>query len=537
MLHVRVVPCGSEVDVPQGTTLMDALRAVTQVDSPCGGSGKCGKCRCEIEDPAPRTVLACQHRLTSDTTVVHLQAPAPASQNSSQHPAMPSSGDLVLCIDIGTTTLAASVFSLPMNTPSFQTNVLSINETHSKSESMQPLFTFALQNPQTKYGADVMTRISYCREKGDTAVAELRTCLMDALSASPLRSCIRRVTRVVATGNPTMLHIFLGVSPAPLGVFPFSPAVQDAVTTRAQDVGLERWFEPDTTVCTFPIVGGHVGGDLVASALVAGMESVPSGEVWTVLDIGTNCEVAVGDSTRILACSCPTGPALEGAEISCGMRATTGAINTVRIGPGPLFDTTCTLIDSNDNGSADGGETCKAAGICGSGLIDAIAELLDSGALAPSGAWSEALKSAETPHFVKKTKRTGDFVLVGGSESQTGSPITISTKDVRAVQLAKAALHAGVSILLEKFGVAAPTRVFIAGAFGCNLDVQRAMRIGMLPSCPPERVHLLGNAALEGAVLCATNMDPAASLARRIEHVEFARDAGFQDAFVAAMKF
>lgn len=516
LCRVKIAPTGSEVVVPQGTTLLDALRTATEIDSPCGGSGKCGKCLCEIEDSGVHKVLACQHRVTSDTTV-HVR-PQGLTLTNSAVPDSASTGDLALCIDIGTTTLAAAIISL------------------ASASKPSPLLTFALQNPQTKYGADVMTRISYCRDKGESAAAELQTCLMDALSASPLRSFIRRVTRVIATGNPTMLHIFLGINPAPLGVYPFSPVVQDAVTAKAQDIGLGRWFEPDTTICTFPIVGGHVGGDLVASALIAGMGSIPDGEVWAVLDIGTNCEVAVGDSKRILACSCPTGPALEGAEISCGMRAVPGAISTVRITPS--FDTTYTLVGeecpTRSKGSNSSG---KAAGICGSGLIDTIAELLDSGALSPSGAWSEALKSADTTHFVRRTKRTGDFVLVDGSETQTGSQITISTKDVRAVQLAKAALHTGVSILLEKLGVTEPTKVFIAGAFGCNLDVQRAMRIGMLPSCPLDKVCLLGNAALDGTVSCATNMNPAICLPKKIEHIEFARDAGFQDAFVAAMKF
>lgn len=531
LLCVNVEPAGRHVTVPRGATLLDALRSVADVDSPCGGVGKCGKCSCEIEEqPTPssrHTVLACQHKvLTNITAYVHTPTSIITTTTTTTTTTTISSKDLVLCVDVGSTTLAAALIALPTERGHTQA-ILSAAATPS-----QPLLTFALQNPQTKYGADVMTRIGYCRDHGDSAVTALRTCLMDALTgpSSPLYHSLPRVRRVVATGNPTMLHILLGVSPAPLGVSPFRPTITDAVSARAGDIGLERWLGADTEVRTFPVVGGHVGGDLVACALVAGLGAVPpnSGEVWALLDIGTNCEVAVATAGRILACSCPTGPALEGAEISCGMRAVAGAINTVRVGPAPSFSTAWTTVDNSE----------QAAGICGSGLIDAIAELVSSGALTPSGAWSDALKASASsqPRFVMKTKRTGEFVLVDEAHSQTGRPITITSKDVRAVQLAKAALHAGVSVLLERLGAKTPSRLFIAGAFGCNIDVARAMQIGMLPQCPLGSVRLLGNAALSGAVACAAGVGPAADLAGRIEHVELAQDAGFQDKFVSAMR-
>jgi len=351
-----------------------------------------------------------------------------------------------------------------------------------------------------------------------------------AHEASIAREDILEATFV---GNPIMHHLLLGISPVELGGAPFALATDSALTLWATEIDFA--IHRNARIYVLPCIAGHVGADAAGMVLA---ERPDLAEEFTLLvDIGTNAEIVLGNRARMLACSSPTGPAFEGAQISCGQRAAPGAIERVRVDPDTLEPRIKVIgcdLWSDEPDFAQAVEATGITGICGSGIIEAIAELYLAGVIRPDGVIEGAL-AARTPRIVADG-RTFSYELHPITRGR--APLRITQNDVRAIQLAKAALYAGARLLMEHLGVERVDRIRLAGAFGSHIDVKYAMVLGMIPDCPLDRVSSAGNAAGTGARIALLDQRTRATieaLVRRIEKIETAVAPRFQEFFVDAM--
>jgi uncharacterized 2Fe-2S/4Fe-4S cluster protein (DUF4445 family) len=386
-------------------------------------------------------------------------------------------------------------------------------------------------NPQIRFGEDLMSRGSYVMlnpgsEKELTRA--VRGCLAKltaelAASAGIERSDVLEVTLV---GNPIMHHLLLGIDPTPLGGAPFPLAVDEALRLPARELGLP--VHPGARAYVLPCIAGHVGAD--TAGVVLSEAPHLAGEVSLLVDVGTNAEIVLGNRERLLAASSPTGPAFEGAQISCGQRAAPGAIERVRIDPETL-EPRIRVIGVDAWSDEPGFAEAHVTGVCGSGIIEAIAELHLAGILTTDGTIDGSL--AERSSRVVPDGRTFSYVLWRGEPE-----LVITQNDVRQIQLAKAALHAGCVLLMERYGVDCVDRIRLAGAFGAHIDPVHALVLGLVPDCNPEQVTSAGNAAGTGARIALLNRAARTEIedvVRRIEKVETAVEPRFQEHFVGAM--
>jgi uncharacterized 2Fe-2S/4Fe-4S cluster protein (DUF4445 family) len=342
---------------------------------------------------------------------------------------------------------------------------------------------------------------------------------------------------VVLVGNPVMHHLLLGIDPVELGGAPFTLAVSEALDLRAGEVGLR--LNPAARLHVLPCIAGHVGADHVA-ALVAEAPQAQD-EVALLIDVGTNAELSLGGRQRMACASSPTGPAFEGAQISHGQRAAPGAIERVRIDRQTLEPRWRVI---GEEGWIDAGapavlpKAARATGICGSGIIEVVAEMFLAGILTADGRFSELASARSARVRLQPGSKVSEYVLVDVERSATGRPIVVTQNDVRAIQLAKGALYAGAKLLMKALDVQQVDRILLAGAFGSYIDPLHAMVLGMIPDCDLARVHAVGNAAGDGARIALLNVQQrreAIRLAGWVEHVQTATAADFQDEFVAAM--
>ena len=331
-------------------------------------------------------------------------------------------------------------------------------------------------------------------------------------------------------GNPIMHHLLLGLDPRELGGAPFALAIADAIDLKARDIGLA--LNPGANLYALPCIAGHVGAD--AAGMVLAEEPHLLDEVSLVVDVGTNAEIILGNRERLLACSSPTGPAFEGAQISCGQRASSGAIERVRIDReslAPRFSVIGAEPWSDEAGFASATEATGVTGICGSGIIEVIAEMYLAGIINGDGVIDGAL--AARSERIVADGRTFSYLLHDGPQR-----ILVTQTDVRQIQLAKAALYAGVRLLQDRAGIGAIDRIRLAGAFGSHIDPKYAMVLGLIPDCDPERVDSAGNAAGMGALIALLNQGARAEVEEvvgNIEKIETAMEAKFQQYFVDAM--
>lgn len=390
-------------------------------------------------------------------------------------------------------------------------------------------------NPQIRYGEDLMSRVSYAMlNPGGAAemtaavrraIDELVSGLVATAGADP-----GDVLELVLVGNPIMHHLVLGIDPVELGGAPFALATGDAVRTTGAALGLGT--PAGTRAYVLPCVAGHVGAD-TAGVILADRTHRASG-VRLVADVGTNAEILLGGRDRLLAASSPTGPAFEGAQVSAGQRAAPGAIERVRIDPvslEPRFRVIGCEPWSDEPGFDEAVAAVGIAGICGSGIIEAIAELFLAGVVTAEGAIDGRL-AARTSRIVPEG-RTFAYVLHEGALR-----VAITQDDVRAIQLAKAALHAGARLLMDELGVEAVDEVHLAGAFGSHIDPLHAMVLGLIPDCDPANVVSIGNAAGTGALIALLARDARAEIeavVRRVEKIETAMEPRFQAHFVDAL--
>ena len=419
-----------------------------------------------------------------------------------------------LAVDVGSTTIAMHLCDLLTG------NVLA---------------TSGAMNPQIRFGEDLMSRVSYSMMHPEgaqqmtvavrAALNELITQVTGEVGVTP-----EEILEAAVVSNPIMHHLLLGIDPVELGGAPFALCTDAATTVKASQLDLR--LHPNARVYVLPCIAGHVGADTAGMILAERPDLRP--EQTLLVDVGTNAEIVLGNRDRLLACSSPTGPAFEGAQISGGQRAAPGAIERVRIDPvslEPRFRIIGSDLWSDEPGFEAATAVTGITGICGSGIIEVIAEMYLAGIISQDGviAGSLATRSAR----IVASGRTFSYVLHQGAVN-----LQISQTDVRAIQLAKAALYAGIKLLMEHLGIEQVDRIRLAGAFGAHIDVKYAMVLGMIPDCDLAQVTSAGNAAGAGARIALLDVEARSqieSLVRRVEKIETAMEPRFQQHFVEAM--
>ena len=463
------MPSCKTVLVEEGTTLLQAqIAAGLRPDAPCGGRGTCGKCRVTVNG---ETVLACQTPALQDMTVwTEEEGSAVILTEGKTVAVVPDGTDrYAVAFDVGTTTVVAYLLD---------------------GTTGKMLAQSSCMNPQSQYGADVISRIQYAMQGGMEDISSCIRAAMKGLFSEVCRKAGIREEEVSAAsvvGNTAMHHLLMNIDPKSLVIPPYMPLISEAIEKKAARI--------------LPNIAGFVGGDTVGCMVSTRFDRLE--ELTLLIDIGTNGEMVLGNQDRIIACSTAAGPAFEGAKISCGMRGAQGAVDHVSV----------------ENGKAAYhviGDV-QPEGLCGSGLLDLVAVLLDLDVITESG-WMECKEYALCEN------------------------VTLTQKDVREVQLAKAAIRAGIELMAQQLGVAVADirKVYLAGAFGNYLDPASACRIGMIPPVLLDRIVPIGNAAGEGAKLCALRRDEfeySKTLAKKTEFLELASLPQFQDQYVDALEF
>ena len=516
-LVVELQPIGRRSQVAPGTTILAAAQSVgVELQAICGGAGTCSGCRVRlahgaVSDPTPderRELseselaaglrMACQAAALGDLRVDIPPESLTAAQRvqleggEERIPAGPSRlSRLGLAIDIGTTKLAVYLLDL---------------------ESGHTVARAGAMNPQIAYGEDLISRIAFA-DRNPAGGRVLREKLVDRLNRLIAEMCARvgasrdRILDVVVVGNTVMHHLFAGLPVRTLGAAPYRPITTDALDLSALDAGLE--LPAGTHVFVPSNIAGFVGADHVAALLSTGIGA--TSRTALALDIGTNTEISLARGGRLLSCSSPSGPAFEGAHITAGMRAAPGAIERVRIRGAEVSTYTIGRL--------------PPVGICGSGILDAVAEMRAAGAIDRRGNFRAG---------------QSEFLLVPAAQAGHARDITITRGDVNEIQLAKAAIRAGIDVLLQEAECepADLEEIVVAGAFGSYLDLSSAVRVGLLPAVPLERFRQVGNAAGAGArqmVLSMESRRAAQAIARRVEYLELATHPAFHRGFVNAM--
>ena len=401
-----------------------------------------------------------------------------------------------------------------------------------------------VMNPQIRFGEDLMSRVSYAMLHDGGAV-EMTRVVRDALGSLVTGLAERAevdptdILEVTLVGNPIMHHLVLGIDPIPLGSAPFALATDRAVRTRARE--LELPINAGARAYLLPCIAGHVGAD--AAGAILSQTPYLRDEITLLVDVGTNAEIVLGNRERLLAASSPTGPAFEGAQISGGQRAAPGAIERVRIDPQtlePRFRVIGSSRWSDETGFAASTRRTGITGICGSGIVEVIAQLFLAGVITADGTIDGAA-AARSPRVIPDSRTFSYLLSEGGPGIDDGpsSPrLTVTQNDVRAIQLAKAALYAGARLLMDHLGVETVDRVELAGAFGSQIDPLHALILGLVPDAPLEKVGPAGNAAGTGALIALLSGDARREIeavVRTVEKIETAVEPRFQEHFVDAM--
>lgn len=424
-----------------------------------------------------------------------------------------------VAVDVGSTTIAAHLCDL---------------------SSGAVMASASLMNPQIRFGEDLMSRVSYVMMHPEGA-DEMTLVIREALNslfvevAVEIGVTVEDILEITLVANPIMHHILLGISPVELGGAPFALTTDAAVEVPAAELDLN--INGGGRIYILPCIAGHVGAD--TAGMILSEEPQEQDQMTLLVDVGTNAEIVLGNRQRLLACSSPTGPAFEGAQISCGQRAATGAIERVRINPEtlePRFKVIGSDLWSDEDGFAEAIVTLGVTGICGSGIIEVVAEMYLAGIVTVDGIVDGDLAS-RTSRIIQND-RTWSYVL--HSPENDESQILVTQNDIRQIQLAKAALYAGVKLLMDHIGTDRVERIRLAGAFGSHINVQHAMVLGLIPDCVLGEVSSAGNAAGTGARIALLNSqsrDVIETLVKNIEKIETALEPKFQDYFVDAMAF
>jgi uncharacterized 2Fe-2S/4Fe-4S cluster protein (DUF4445 family) len=422
-----------------------------------------------------------------------------------------------MAVDIGSTTIAAYLCDL------------STGEIVAAESEM---------NPQIVFGEDIMSRIHYTMNEAD-GLAALNKAVVQGLSkifrraARHARILPEEILEVVLVGNTTMHHLVLNLPPRHLGLAPYVPALHRSLDLKARDALPALPVNPGANVHLLPIEASFVGADNMAVLLAE--EPYNQDEQLLIIDVGTNAELVLGNRERLLCTSTPTGPAFEGAHIEYGMRAAPGAIEHIEIDPDTL-EPRYKIIGLEGWRSDDHESEGQAKGICGTAIIDAVAEMFRVGLLEARGRFADGSRSPR----VREGEFGMEYVIARESATTIGRDIAITMRDVRQIQLAKAALYVAARLLLREMGVERPDKILLAGGFGTYIDKTKAMMLGMIPDCPLDNVYAIGNAAGDGARIALLNREKrleAVEVARRIRRIELPADPDFQNQFILALNF
>jgi len=541
-IEVTLQPENRPIHAQPDQSLLEAMiDAGILLRADCGGKGKCAKCRIQISDESRNSVskptdaelrvlkarelqngyrLACQVSASESITVSipeqTLLKPEVAQKGPTLLPVLEpvasedTSEHFGIAVDLGTTTIA--VYLCDTN----RRNVLS---------------SVSLRNPQVIYGDDVMSRITAVYQH-DNLLAKLHKSAVQAIEWGIYSLCrssqiqTHQLDQMVVVGNSTMIHLFANEDPASIGVYPYEPKFKDEREFAAASLGFS--FNPDAVVTTLPLISGFLGSDIVAASLAADHRHWQNGTV--LIDVGTNGEVILLQDDQFTATSCATGPAFEGASIHHGMHAISGAIDDVKIDP-KTGRPSCSVIQK------DPAKLKKPAGICGSGVVSAIAELYRCGMILKDG---RILPDNFPDSFVQHEDEPPAYVLVPSEQAQSKRTVTLTQADVRAIQLAKGALYTGISLLCLEMGIIKPSRILIAGAFGSYINIQDALTIGLFPEIDPGNVKVVGNAAGAGAILALFDdayRQTALVLSRETKVVDLGGHPKFQDVFMRSLAF
>jgi uncharacterized 2Fe-2S/4Fe-4S cluster protein (DUF4445 family) len=598
-------PNGLKLEVERGTRILDAMKMVgLAIRTECGGKGICGKCKIMAKDPSKltkvteaekeliRSELKCGYRLACecfvvDNVTIHvpeesqvkirklliegterpvdvdptirkvfIRIPKPSLQDvrSDAQRLKDALNEIygIEAVEIDyqllkklpkilrdsnwkvTATIWAEkdIISVEKGNTSEDAYGISVDIGTSKiiiclSSLLdgQLITTESLENPQIKHGEDVISRISYA--KSESQLKELQQLIITLLNELISKVCRRsgldpqHIYEAVVVGNTAMHHFFLGIPPKHLGLSPYVPAVASPINEKARNLGLR--LNGSAKVHVFPVIAAFVGGDAVADIIATGIYE--SDELSMILDIGTNTEIVIGNKDGLMACSCASGPAFEGAHIKCGMKAVTGAIERLQMEPEKLLVTYQTIGDA------------KPIGLCGSAIVDAVANLLRCKVINESGTFAS---SASAPR-IRILGKERSFVLVSKKEGASRD-IVITQKDIREIQLAKAAIYTGCYILMKRKHSKPKDvkKLYIAGAFGNYLSLKNSKLIGMLPDIPTKSMSFVGNAAGAGARMALISKklrQTAALISREVDYVELAQEQDFQMEFSSAMFF
>ncbi len=419
-----------------------------------------------------------------------------------------------LAVDLGSTTIAAQLCNMVTG---------------------EVVATADTMNPQIRFGEDLMSRVSYVmmNEGGDAAMTAVVREAFNQLAkraAKTARISVEDILDMTVVANPIMHHLFLGIDPTPLGGAPFTLTTDQTQVVRAAELDIH--LHPEARACTLPCIAGHIGADTAGVIL---SERPDLADEYTLLvDVGTNAEIVLGNRDRLLAASSPTGPAFEGAQITSGQRAAPGAIERVRIDPETLegrFKVIGCEVWSDDPDFAEQSKKVGVSGICGSGIIEVVAEMYLAGVIDQDGVIGPKT-GIDSPRIVEDG-RTWSYLLHDGER-----PIQVTQNDVRAIQLAKAALHAGTRLLIDRMGIDKVDRIGFAGAFGSHIDVKYAMVLGLIPDCNLDNVGSVGNAAGTGARIALLNFPSRLEIGEilpKVEKIETAIEPKFQEYFIEAM--
>jgi uncharacterized 2Fe-2S/4Fe-4S cluster protein (DUF4445 family) len=484
-----------KITADKDALLLDVIRdSGLSVMAPCGGKGLCRKCRVFVEDCG--NVLACRHRLSAPGTILlpslkkaaRIQAdavsftkvpPNPGPLPAVEHP-------FGVAVDIGTTTVVLYLLDLAE---------------YARSDRI------AFLNPQADYGQDVVSRIHYTMEHPE-GLKTLQRKILAAVNDGITTLCRMHkldpsfIVKMTFAGNTTMLHLLLGVDPKPIALAPFTPAFTEEKRLKGADLDLK--MNPEGLVLVLPSVSGYVGADISAGLAATPLPAAATFSLY--IDIGTNGEMALGRKDQIFCCSTAAGPAFEGAKIQCGIGGIDGAISSFRQGKYK------TLGDE------------KPIGICGSGLIDIMAYLLEKGTISPEGRMEE------------------DFLIEKAEDAGADHDLVITPRDVREIQLAKAAIAAGIRVLVRHAGIRLEEieHVYLAGGFGSTIDIRSAVRIGLLPATLQSRIRAVGNTAGLGALNALKSVDfekSVTEVVRACRYIELSGRSDFNEEYIDAMAF
>ena len=530
--------------VESGQKILEALiNEGILLRADCGGKGRCGKCRIKIleadenaisppsqaeRDALPKKDIQSGYRLACHTAITGniaidipqssllspevaqkgppmLQDPLPAARIPSQF-----ADDYGIAVDLGTTTIAVYLCDFGTNKVTGSTS---------------------MRNPQIIYGDDVMSRITAVY-RNSNLLKQLQKMAVKAIEWGILYLCrsygidTDRLRRMTVVGNTTMIHLFAGKDPTTLGIYPYTPQFTEETIFSAGTIGFK--FNPATEIITLPLISGFLGSDILAAAVAADLESKEDGTL--LVDVGTNGEIMLRNGNGFSATSCATGPAFEGAAIRHGMHAISGAIDTAKINPetGEAF---CSVIQK------DAKHPKKPSGICGSGVVSVVAELYRTGAILSDGRFNPEIFPA---FFQIDDNGMTEYIVMKGDQTLSGHAITFTQKDIRAIQLAKGALSAGILLLCRESGYEHPKKISIAGAFGSYIQAEDALTIAMFSDISSSDLVSVGNAAGAGAILSLfdeAQREKTLTLATATKVLDLARHPDFQKTFIKMLSF